>query len=109
MRKLISLVVVVIFLFALSQIGLAQQGPGSGPGPGKAFAPENFEETKARVLRMIEERRKRLDQEKACVEAAKNREELTKCRPEPRMGRGGMNQEGPREQRPPMSPPGERR
>lgn len=107
MRQKLLPLVVVIFLSAFSQVGFAQQGPG--PGPGKAFASENFEETKARVLRMIEERRKRLDQEKACVEAAKNREELTKCRPEPRMGRGGMNQEGPREQRPPMSPPGERR
>ncbi len=106
MRQKLLPLVVVIFLSALSQVGFAQQGPG--PGPGKAFAPENFNETKARVLRMIEERRERLDQEKACVEASKNTEELKKCRPEPRMGRGGMNQQGPREQRETLPGPGQR-
>jgi hypothetical protein len=42
---------------------------------------------KANVLKMIEERRAKLDQAKACVQAANNAAELRKCRPErPMMG-----------------------
>ncbi|MEK6744367.1 MAG: hypothetical protein AABZ15_12185 [Nitrospirota bacterium] len=110
-RAVASTIIVVLFLAALSQAVLAQQGPGGGPGPamregmGKEITPEQFPEVKARILKMLDERRLRIDQEKACVEASKNGEELKKCRPE-RPG-GGM-QGGPGQQRPPR-PAGEQR
>jgi hypothetical protein len=114
MKRFIPLAAVVILLSALSPVALAQQAPGSGPAPaaqdgtGKTVTPEQFQEKKARILKMIEERRTRLDQEKACVEAATNMDDLRKCRPEPPMGmrRGGMRQDGPGPKRP-MSPPAE--
>lgn len=110
MRTLVSSVVAVLFLAAFSQATFAQQVPGGGPGPaiqegsGREFAPEQFPEMKARILKMIEERRARLDQEKACVEAAKKAEELRKCRPERPMGPGGRHPGGPGQQRSPMAP-----
>lgn len=99
-KAIAGMVVVALFLAALSQGVLAQQGPGGGPGPamremtGKEITPEQFPEVKARVLKMIDERRTRLDQEKACVEASKNDAELRKCRPERPMGPGGGMQGG---------------
>jgi hypothetical protein len=84
-RSIMALLVVS----ALAQAALAQQGgPGSGAGPGTSFAPENFQEQKARILQMLDQRRSNFDKEKTCVEAAQNREDLQKCRPE-RPG-GGM-------------------
>ncbi len=98
MKKYIAAATLVLMFSAAA---LAQQAPGNGRDPGKRFAPENFQDTKARVLQMIEERRARLDQEKACIEKAENMEEMKKCRPEPRMGRGGMGGPGgPQEERP---------
>ena len=113
-KAIAIMVVVALFLAALSQAVLAQQVPAGGPGPamregmGKELAPEQFSETKARVLKMIDERRTRLDREKACVEAATNGAELKKCRPERPMGPGGGMQGGPGQQRPPR-PAGEQR
>lgn len=114
-RAVASMVVVALFLAALSQAVYAQQGPGRGPGPammregtGKEITPEQFPEVKARVLKLIDERRTRLDKEKTCVEAATNDAELKKCRPERPMGPGGGMQGGPGQQRPPR-PGGEQR
>jgi hypothetical protein len=113
-RVIAGMVVVVLFLAASSQAIFAQQVPGGGPGPamhegmGKEITPEQFSETKARVLKMIDERRTRLDKEKACVEAATNGADLKKCRPERPMGQGGGMHGGPGQQRPPR-PGGEQR
>ncbi len=116
MKKIVGLAVGVLFLSAFSQVAHAQQVPGNGPASGvrnetgKTVTPEQFQEKKAHVLKMIEEHRAKLDQAKACIEAASNIEELRKCRPEPPMGMGpgaGMRRGGPREQRPAMSPSGE--
>jgi len=99
MRTMISFALVVLFLSALSQLTFAQQsGSSSVPavqdGAGKGITPESFKDIKARVLTMLEERRTRLDKEKACVETAQNAEELRKCRPERPMGPGGNFQRG---------------
>jgi hypothetical protein len=118
MRTVLSFVFAVLLVAALSQAAFAQGapegGPGMGPGPGmqqgagKEIPPEQFNQMKANVLKMIEERRVKLDQAKACVQAAKNAEELRKCRPERPMmgpgGRGGQFQGGPDQGRPPMEP-----
>jgi len=107
-RIVASTVVVSLVLAALSQVVLAQQVPVGGPGPamhemmGKEITPEQFPEVKARVLKMIDERRTRLDQEKACVEASTNGAELKKCRPDRPMGgmKGGGMHGGPGQQWP---------
>ena len=105
MRIVAIAVAVVLLLTAGSVVVLAQQGPAGGPGPAgsegmkKEFAPEKFPDLKARVLKMLDERKTRLEQERACVEKATTHEELKKCRPEPM---GGMHRGGPGQQRPPM-------
>ena len=92
MRNITIIVLAILFLAAGGAAVLAQQAPAGGAGPGgagKEFAPEKFQEFKARVLKMLDERKARLEQEKACVEKAANHDELRKCRPEPPTGRGG--------------------
>ncbi len=104
MRSAALLVVVVLVLTAGSFAAYAQQGPAGGPGPAmregatKEFAPEQFPVVKARVLKMLDERKIRLEQERACVEKAANHEELKKCRAVP--PRGGQRHRGPGQQRP---------
>lgn len=111
MKTLVSFVCAVLFLAAFSQITIAQQGPGPAiqEETGKEITPEQFQERKAQILKMIEERRAKLDQAKACVEAATDAAALRKCRPERPMGmgpmgRGGRTQGGPGWQQPPQSP-----
>lgn len=115
MKVFVRFAAAILFLLMLSQVVSAQQSSGGGTGPavqnetGKTLTPEQFQERKAHVLKMIEERRAKLDQAKACVEATTNIEELRKCRPEPPMGMGpgGMNHGGAGQRKPPMAPMGE--
>ena len=109
MKTLFSFIVAALFLTAISQHAFAEQVPGSNPGPavqgGKPA--ETFNDRKSRILTMLEDRKVRLEKEKACVEAAKNSDDLMKCRPERPMGMGpgGMPQGGrPGQQQPPMPP-----
>jgi hypothetical protein len=116
MRTVLSFVFAVLLVAAFSQVtfgqGAPEGGPGMGPGPGgmqqgagKEITPEQFSQMKAHALKMIEERRMKLDHAKACVQAAKNPHELRKCRPEPpMMGQGGHFPGGPGQERPPMEP-----
>jgi hypothetical protein len=99
MRK--GLIMVVVSFLAVGPAAvLAQQGQMGGPGPGgqegmqKQFAPKQFPEVKAQRLKMIDERRARLDQERACAEKTANREELQKC---------GQMHRGPGQQHPPQT------
>ncbi len=71
-------------------------------GEKREFTPEQFSDLKSRALKMIEERKTRLEQEKACVEAATNIEEFRKCRPERPMGPGGGFRGGMQEGQRPM-------
>lgn len=112
MKTLALFVGAILFSLTLSQAAPAQQSSGESPGPavqnetGKTLTPEQFQERKTHVLKMIQERRAKLDQAKACVEAATNIAELRKCRPEPMgMGPGGMNQRSAGQRRPPMEAP----
>lgn len=109
MKVAVFAAVATLFLSSISPAVLAQQSrpfPGAGPGPmmqggaGKDFSPEQFTETKTRVLQMLEERKTRLEQEKTCLQAANSIDELQKCRPRPPMGRPGGMQGGPGQQRP---------
>ncbi len=103
MRTLFRLAVAVLFLAAFSPNTFAQQQPPNDQKMmGREITPENFSEMKSLILTMIENRRTRLDTEKVCVEAAKDAEELKKCRPEQPMGMGsGMYKNGPGRQRGP--------
>jgi hypothetical protein len=99
MKILVRFALVVFVLAVFSQAAFSQQAPGYGPGPGsgKALAPENFPDTKARILQMLDDRLTRLSQEKACVEKAENLEGLKKCRPAPpARGEGGQRRQGGR-------------
>jgi hypothetical protein len=95
MKTLFSLAVAVLFLTVFSPNTFAQQQPDTQEMRGREITPENFNEMKTHMLTMIEKRRTMLDTEKTCVEAAKNAEELKKCRPERPMRKGGMRQNGP--------------
>jgi len=93
-----AMLVVVLALAAGAYTAHAQQGQAGGPGPGmregsaKQMTPEEFPDAKARVLKMLDERKARIAQERACVEKATSHEALKKCRPEPPMG--GQMQRG---------------
>ncbi len=86
----------VLLALSLAQVAAAQQGPGPMAPQGKSATPEKFEDRKARILKMLEERRAHIDKAKACVEAAKSNDDLEKCRPERPMGMGpgGMHRGG---------------
>jgi hypothetical protein len=104
-----SAAIAALLLTIISPAILAQQGPAGGArpaGPGgmaREATPEEFSETKARVLKMIEERKTRLDKEKACVEKAASHEDLRKCRSEHTQLPGGSIPGGPGQQRPPQT------
>jgi len=104
--RIVAIAVTVVLLLTAGSIAVfAQQRPAGGPGPGmqegmkKEYTPEQFPEVKARVLKLLDERKTRLEQERACVEKATTHEELKKCRPEPprggQMHRGGTGQQQP--------------
>ncbi|HEY6009404.1 MAG TPA: hypothetical protein VIU40_13850 [Geobacteraceae bacterium] len=101
MRYVLALVVTLslAFLATGSQAVMAQQGPGGGTGPALQGEqgrqnPASFNDRKARILKMFEQRKARMDEEKACVEKATNDDELVKCRPMG-PGRGGQGMGGP--------------
>jgi hypothetical protein len=116
MRSVINFVMALLLVAAWSPVVFAQQGTGGGPGPGMQNAPggapntATFSERKARVLKMIEERKARLEEAKTCFNAAQNDEDLVKCRPQRpmRQGRGVQGgRTGEPGQRPPMGGMGE--
>lgn len=113
MKIFVSMAASLLIVLVFSVFVLAQQGPGAGPGPGfqqgtgKQVTPEQFTGMKTHVLNMIEARRAKLDEAKACATAATTPDELRKCRPEhPMGGRGpGMRgQRGPGMQQPQQQP-----
>ncbi|HXX80870.1 MAG TPA: hypothetical protein VEI46_04930 [Thermodesulfovibrionales bacterium] len=61
----------------------------------KNITPENFNEAKSNILQKIEERLTRLNEEKACVQAASNADELKKCRPQRPGGPGRKGMQKP--------------
>jgi hypothetical protein len=110
MRVVASMIIVVLVMAAGASPALAQQGQmgGQGPGPGmgkgmqQEVTPEKFPEFKARELKNIDERMKRMVEHRACIEKAQTHEEMKKCRPEPPMG-GGQMPRGSGPQRPPQT------
>lgn len=86
MKFLLNLAVAVSILTIFSFAAVAQQNTGDGSGPAvgqkteKQMTPEQFSALKARILKMIEVRQAKLNEAKACVDAAANQAELKKCR-----------------------------
>lgn len=95
MRKVLvpavsAALVMLIFSFSSAQM------PGD-PGPAgrdREMTPERFTELKTDILKRIDERTKRIEEEKKCVTAATNMEELKKCRPERPARPGGQGEQG---------------
>ena len=88
MRKLLVIFLVVIFTFGVSILAYAQN-----PEPPKPQEKVSVEETKAKIISSIDERIKILQEEKACVSAAKTQEDLRKCREKIRGERKEFRQE----------------
>lgn len=100
-----AMVLVMVFIFTLvllsafakvsfSEMRGEQMPPSHGMGT-KNITSENFNEVKSAMLLRIEERMKRLNEEKACVEAAGNADELIKCRPQRPEGPGQKGMQRP--------------
>ena len=112
MKKTMILILAVMLLTAFSHISLTQTYAADGNPPvfkgegDKEISSENFSEIKAGLLKRIEFRAKRLNEEKVCVEAAKDMSELKKCKPERPDGPGGQRGTGQQKfQKPPMGTP----
>jgi len=75
MKKLIIIFMVVIFTLGVSILAYAQN-----PEAAKPQEKVSIEERKAKIISAIDERIKMLQEEKACVSAAKAPEDLRKCR-----------------------------
>jgi hypothetical protein len=104
MRALLGLVVAALILSVFSLAAGAQQNTIGGPGPAvgqgneKQMTPDEFIAFKSRNLNMIEVRRKKLDEEKVCVEAATTPTQIRKCRLHHPMGPGSRGQRGSAQQ-----------
>lgn len=85
MKGTIVLIFTVLLLIAFSKVSFSEMSSEKTPPPGpsavKSITPENFNEAKTKILQSIEQRIKRLNDEKACVAAANNVDDLKKCRP----------------------------
>ncbi len=114
MKKRLYKALILSCILAVTSLGTAFAQMSQGEGRRPAFKSDTemtndeYSGMKKRALLMIEERRKRLEEEKACVEAATNISELRKCRPQPPRGQGGAFQGGT-DQRPQQGMPGDMR
>ena len=114
MRSILVAFCIALLLTAAAPLAFGQMMPGGGGGGpmmqeqnAKELTPEQFSEMKARILKRLEERRTRMEQEKKCIDASTNAEELRKCRPEPPMGPlgpGGQRRGGQQGRQPMGSP-----
>jgi len=84
-RALIAAAVVLSLAFAVSAFADERQ-PSNNPG-------QNFEQRKAEILKMMDERIAGIQEEKSCVQAAKSHEDLKACREKHRAEMGKMRGE----------------
>lgn len=71
--KAVIFAAVASLLMASSTSAAENTQPSKGPGP-------NFEQFKTEILTRIDARIARIQEEKTCVQAAKNHEDLKACR-----------------------------
>jgi hypothetical protein len=72
-KRAVITAVILSMVFAAAAFAAESNEPPQGPAP-------SFEQRKAEVLEFLDQRITRQQQEKACVEAAKNPDELKACR-----------------------------
>lgn len=87
-----TLCAAAILAFAVAMPVFASDGaqPAKGPAP-------TFEQRQANILKMLDQRLAGIQGERACVQAAKNLDDLKVCREKHRAGMEGMRMEmGPR-------------
>ena len=99
MKKAMVFIFTVVLLSAFAKVSFSEmRGENMPPSHGmgaKNITSENFSEAKAGILQKIEERLKRLNEEKVCVQAAGNADELKKCRPQRPEGPGHRGMQKP--------------
>lgn len=99
MKKAMVFIFTVVLLIAFAKVSFSEmRAENMPPSPGmemKNVTPENFNEAKSGILQKIEERLKRLNEEKACVQAASSPDELNKCRPQRPRGPGPKGMQMP--------------
>ncbi len=88
MKKLILMFLVVMFALGVSILAYAQNTE-----PAKPQEKVSIEESKAKILSLIDDRIKMLQEERACVSSAKTDEDMRKCRGKARFERRGPRQE----------------
>lgn len=71
--KVLLIAVSVSMLFAAQVFAVDAVSPPKGPGP-------NFEQHRAEILKRIDQRIARNQEEKTCIQAAKNHDDVKVCR-----------------------------
>lgn len=71
--KTAIMIVSASLLFAVSAFATDAAPQQKGPGP-------NFEQNKAEILKRIDQRISRNQEEKSCIQAAKNHDDVRACR-----------------------------
>ena len=92
MKKLMVIFLVVIFVLGVSILAYSQK-----PEAAKPQEKVSIEERKAKIISSIDERIKMLQEDKACVSAAKTPEDLRKCREKVKEERKEFEMKEPRE------------
>jgi hypothetical protein len=83
MKKALAITMAIFFALTITSVTLAGEEkvtpPIEGSQPTKETGPK-FDQMKADHLKILDERMNSLQQEKACVQAAKNKDDLRACR-----------------------------
>src|SRR4030042_6192855 len=83
MKKALAITMAILFALTITSVTFASEekvaSPIEGSQPTKETGP-NFEQMKADHLKKLDERMNSLQQEKTCVQAARNQDDLMVCR-----------------------------
>jgi hypothetical protein len=113
MKKTLAITMAILFALTITSVTFASEEkvapPAEGSQPTKETGP-NFEQMKANHLKKLDKWMNSLQQEKACVQAAKNQDDLSTCRlkhkAKMKKHRDGMRKsvgpDGPGDQTPPQ-------
>jgi hypothetical protein len=77
MKRTVIAATVLSLAFALPTLAIESKAPADLPTKKPA---QSFEERKVQILKHLEDRNTKLQEEKACVQAAKSDEDLRVCR-----------------------------
>jgi hypothetical protein len=93
MKRSIIAATVLSLAFALPTLAIESNAPPDVPSKRPALT---FDQQKAQILKRLDERKTKLQEEKVCVEAAKNEQDLRACRQKsgPSLGPGPKGRPG---------------